>query len=69
VRADLVITGGRVIDPLSEFDAVADVAVTAGRITAIGLGLKDTERLSAEGLVVAPGFIDLLDVRDAHHAD
>jgi len=59
VIADLVIAGGRVIDPLSEFDAVADVAVTAGRISAIGQALDGRERLSADGLIVAPGFVDL----------
>jgi len=59
MSADLVITGGRVIDPMSELDTVADVAVTAGRITAIGSGLDGNHRLRADGLIVAPGFIDL----------
>jgi predicted amidohydrolase len=36
VIADLVLTGGRVIDPLSGTGAVADVAISAGRIAAIG---------------------------------
>jgi N-acyl-D-glutamate deacylase len=59
VSADLVIADGRVIDPLSGFDAVADVAVTAGRISGIGPGLEATARLDAGGLIVAPGVIDL----------
>jgi N-acyl-D-aspartate/D-glutamate deacylase len=59
MSADLVIAGGRVIDPFSGFDAVADVAVTAGRIAGIGPGLEGTKRLDADGLIVAPGFIDL----------
>jgi cytosine/adenosine deaminase-related metal-dependent hydrolase len=59
MSADLVIAGGRLIDPLSGFDAVADVAVAGGRIAGIGVGLEAKQRLDAEGLVVAPGFIDL----------
>lgn len=57
---DLIIRGGRVIDPESGHDAVADVAVDGGTIVAVGgkLGLA-TEIVEAEGLVVAPGFIDL----------
>jgi N-acyl-D-aspartate/D-glutamate deacylase len=38
---------------------VADVAVTAGRVSAIGQALDGRERLSADGLIVAPGFVDL----------
>ena len=56
----IVISGGRVVDPASGMDAVADVAVLDGRIAAIGTGLGDAERaIDATGLVVAPGFIDL----------
>ena len=36
---ELVVRGGRVIDPESGLDAVADVAIDAGRITEIGTGL------------------------------
>ena len=32
----ILIQGGRVIDPASRFDAIADVAVAAGRILSIG---------------------------------
>lgn len=57
---DLVLSGGRVIDPESGHDAIADIAVSAGRIAAIGRDLGATGRtLAADGLVVAPGFIDL----------
>ena len=59
VSADLVIAGGRVIDPLSGFDAVADVAITGGRITGIAAGVEGQRRIDADGLIVAPGFIDL----------
>jgi hypothetical protein len=56
---DLVLRGGRVVDPLAGVDTVADIAVTDGRITALGVGLTGTTTLDATGCVVAPGFIDL----------
>ncbi len=56
----LVISGGRVVDPASGMDAIGDVAVLDGRISAVGVGLGSAERvIDATGLVVAPGFIDL----------
>ena len=36
---DLVIAGGRVIDPSRKFDAVADVGITGGKIAAVKPGL------------------------------
>ena len=57
---DLIIRGGRVLDPETQLDAVADVAVKDGAIAAVGdvAGAAD-EIIDAGGLVVAPGFIDL----------
>ena len=56
-----VIRGGRVIDPESGFDGVADVGIDGTTVTNISEdGLDGTEVIDAEGLVVAPGFIDLL---------
>lgn len=58
---DLVIAGGRVIDPDTGFDGSADVGVTGGRIEAVGPGpLRGRRTIDAAGRVVAPGFIDLL---------
>jgi N-acyl-D-aspartate/D-glutamate deacylase len=57
---DLIIRNGRVIDPETGLDAIADVAVAEGRIAAIGRELGRAARIvDATGLVVAPGFIDL----------
>ena len=57
---DLLIRGGRVIDPETGHDAVADVAIAGGRIVAVGHAPGDAARtIDAAGLVVAPGFIDL----------
>lgn len=56
---DLVIMGGRVIDPETEFDGVANVGVTDGRIAAISQApLAGDEVIDATGKIVAPGFID-----------
>jgi N-acyl-D-aspartate/D-glutamate deacylase len=57
---DLVVRGGRVIDPASGLDAIRDVGLRAGRIVAVDPGpLAGTHVIDAQGLVVAPGFIDL----------
>lgn len=57
---ELLIRDGRIMDPESGRDEVADVAVSAGRITAIGRDLGPARlQLDAAGQVVAPGFIDL----------
>ena len=58
----LLIQGGRVIDPATQLDTVADVAIAAGRVVAIGKPPADFEAqriLPAQGLVVAPGLVDL----------
>lgn len=57
---DLVLEGGRVIDPESGLDAVRNIAVKNGKIVRISRGkLKASEVLDVSGLVVSPGFIDL----------
>ncbi|MEE4236412.1 MAG: hydrolase, partial [Anderseniella sp.] len=56
---DLVINNGRVMDPETLFDSVANVAVKDGRIVAITKdALKGTETVDATGHIVAPGFVD-----------
>ncbi|RMH73988.1 MAG: aminoacylase [Actinomyces sp.] len=61
---DVVITGGRVIDPESGHDAVAAVGIDGDTITAIVADpltpLQGRTVVDATGLVVAPGFIDIL---------
>ena len=53
----LHIRNGRVVDPASGRDAVGDVFVVDGKISAEG-GKAD-KVIDAKGLVVSPGFIDL----------
>jgi dihydroorotase len=55
---NLLLKGGRVIDPASGRDAVGDVAIADGRIVAALAG-KAERVIDAQGLVVAPGLIDL----------
>ncbi|HTS74806.1 MAG TPA: dihydroorotase [Bryobacteraceae bacterium] len=55
----LVIKNGRVIDPASGRDAVADISIEGGVIRAIDTGLSGAEMIDATGLIVAPGFIDM----------
>lgn len=57
----LLIRGGRVIDPASGRDEVADLAIASGRIVSISSGLEFAadQVIEAQGLVVAPGLVDL----------
>jgi N-acyl-D-amino-acid deacylase len=59
MSADVVIRGGTVVDGTGSPGQVADVAVTDGRISAIGTGLEGSRVLDATGQVVTPGFIDI----------
>jgi dihydroorotase len=59
--AALLIKNGRVIDPASGHDAIADVWIEGGVITGVGANLSPSgaELFDATGLIVAPGFIDM----------
>lgn len=59
---NLLIKGGRVIDPANGVDAVQDLLVQDGKIESLGLNLAapdGTPTIDARGKVVCPGFIDL----------
>ena len=58
----LLLVGGRVIDPASRFDAIADVLIQDGKISAVGPKLSapaGIEIFEATGKIVSPGLIDL----------
>jgi dihydroorotase len=58
---DLIIKGGRVIDPSMGLDAVRDVAIVGGRIVAIDATIagEATETIDARGKLVTAGLIDI----------
>ena len=57
----IVIKNGRVIDPASRTDRIADVLIVDGRIAGVAPNLSSpkAEILDASGMIVAPGFIDM----------
>ena len=58
---DLIIKGGRVIDPASGIDAIRDVAIAGGRIAAVAANIAadGAETMDAGGKLVVPGLIDI----------
>jgi dihydroorotase len=61
-RYDLVIRGGRVVDPARRLDSVMDVAVSGGRIAGVlpsGSATDVAEIVDATGKLVVPGLIDV----------
>jgi dihydroorotase len=59
---DLVLKGGRVVDPSSGLDGVLDVAVENGKIVRVAAGIAPTETarvIEVGGKIVTPGLIDL----------
>src|SRR6478609_9721371 len=57
----IVIRNGRVIDPASKTDRVADVLIVDGRIAGVAPNLSSprAQIFDATGMIVAPGFIDM----------
>src|SRR5215470_16182672 len=58
---ELVIKGGRVIDPSMGLDAIHDVAIAGGRIVAVEptIAASAPDTIDARGKIVAPGLIDI----------
>jgi len=59
---DLLIRGGRVIDPSRRFDRLADVAIKGGKIAAVQPNIAASaaaESIDATGKLVVPGLIDI----------
>lgn len=60
-KYDLIVKGGRVIDPSLRLDAVRDVAISGGRIAAVEASITDdaADTLDARGKLVVPGLLDI----------
>ena len=60
-RHDLIIRGGRVIDPSIGLDAIRDVGISQGRIAAVRANLtaEASDVIDARGKLVVPGLIDI----------
>ena len=60
IQYDIVLTGGRVIDPETKLDAIRNIGIINNRIAQISIEpLKGKQEINVSGLVVSPGFIDL----------
>jgi dihydroorotase len=60
-KYDLVVKGGRVVDPARKLNAIRDVAIADGRIVAIegSISADAAETIDARGKLVVPGLIDI----------
>jgi dihydroorotase len=56
---DLVLRGGKVIDPSQGLDKVTDIAFAGGKVSAIGDNLSGKDTRDVSGKLVTPGLIDL----------
>jgi dihydroorotase len=59
--ADLILTGGRIVDPASGRDEIADIAFADGKVAAVGRDLPrgGGEIVDVSGKLVTPGLVDL----------
>lgn len=61
-RYDLLLKGGRVIDPANQIDQVTDVALNSGKIAAVSKDIPEAQAgkiVDARGLIVTPGLVDI----------
>ncbi len=58
---DMIIRGGRVIDPSLHLDMIADIAISDGRIAAVApdIAASATQEINASGRLVLPGLLDI----------
>ncbi|MBD3628308.1 amidohydrolase/deacetylase family metallohydrolase [Cyclobacterium sp.] len=59
---DLLIKGGRLIDPKNNIDGVMDIAITDGKIARVASSINASDArktIPAQGLLVTPGLIDI----------
>ena len=60
-KYDVIVKGGRVIDPAAKLNAIRDVAIAGGRIAAVkaNIAADAAEMIDARGKLVVPGLIDI----------
>jgi dihydroorotase len=61
-KYDLLIKGGRVIDPSQSLSAMRDVAIAGNKIAAIAAAIPESDAriiLDARGKIVTPGLVDI----------
>jgi dihydroorotase len=60
-KYDLVLKGGRVVDPSRKLDAISDMAIADGHISAVkpDISASATETMDVRGKLVVPGLIDI----------
>ncbi len=59
---DLVVKGGRIMDPSTDTDVVGDVGVFRGQVSSVGCDLDERDAaqlVDARGLLVLPGLVDI----------
>ncbi|MDA0746726.1 MAG: amidohydrolase/deacetylase family metallohydrolase, partial [bacterium] len=57
---DLLLTSGHLIDPKNGLDGPADLAITNGKVAAVGQNLGPTKKtINISGLYITPGLIDI----------
>lgn len=62
MKCDILIRGGRVIDPSQQINEVRDIAISDGKILAVEQKIGEVEArhtVNAQGMIVTPGLIDL----------
>ena len=61
LKCDLIVKGGRVIDPSRKLDAIRDVAIASGHVVAVeaDIAADAAETIDARGKLVVPGLIDI----------
>ena len=61
MEVDLILKGGRVIEPATNIDEILDVAIAGSKIHSLGKNLQvaGADIVACDGLIVTPGLIDL----------
>jgi dihydroorotase len=61
-RYDLLVKGGRVVDPSQGISAPRDIVITGNKVVRVAAGIAEQEArqvLKADGMIVTPGLIDI----------